>query len=307
METSKKETIIEELRKQQIEAVRLKRMAAGRKRRKRLLLVIPCLLLLALAVYVGSEILANRHFEISRYYLESEKVDTPVKIAVLSDLHSMEYGTGNSELIEAIRTEQPDLIAMIGDMVNDDDTDFMVIRNLCRALVEIAPVYYTLGNHEGTLMYGRLDPVALDEMLVEDGVKVLINETTEFQKGDTILRIAGISNEAAGYEYWAKEKLEDFWSQDGYKLVLSHFPDLYDSELKDATMDLALAGHYHGGLIRIPGLGGLYHPEAGFFPPHSGGQYALTNATLIVSRGLGSHGGLPRINNRPELVIVEIH
>ncbi|MCI8567209.1 MAG: serine/threonine protein phosphatase [Lachnospiraceae bacterium] len=307
METNGKGTIIEELRKQQIEAVRLKRAAAKRKRRKRLWILVPCLLLLLLAAYVGSEILANRHFEITRYFLESEKVDTPVKIAVLSDLHSMEYGTKNSELIEAIRTEQPDFIAMIGDMVNDDDTDFTVIRELCRALREIAPVYYTLGNHEGTLMYSRLDQVALDEMLTEDGVKMLINEVTEFQKGNTTIRIAGISNEAAGYEYWAKDKMEAFWEMDGYKLVLSHFPDLYDSLLKDATMDLALAGHYHGGLIRLPGLGGIYHPATGFFPQHAGGQYSLTNGTLIVSRGIGGHGGIPRINNRPELVIIEIH
>lgn len=307
METNGKETIIEELRKQQMEAIRLKQAAARRKRRKRLLILLPCLLVLLLAAYVGLEIQANRHFEISRYFLESEKVNTSIKIAVLSDLHSMEYGAGNSELIEAIRAEQPDFIAMIGDMVNDDDTDFTVIRELCRALREIAPIYYTLGNHEGTLMYGRLDQVALDQMLTEDGVKMLINEVTEFQKGDTTIRIAGISNEAAGYEYWAKEKMEDFWGMDGYKLVLSHFPDLYDSLLKDATMDLALAGHYHGGLIRIPGLGGLYHPATGFFPQYSGGQYALTHATLIVSRGIGGHGTIPRINNRPELVIIEIH
>ena len=292
---------VEELRRQQIEIVKKKKRKARRKR----LLLLPVLFLVLAAVFLAYQISLNRHFETTYYHLESEKVDTSLKVIVLSDLHSMEYGEGNRELIEAIREEDPDLIAMIGDMVNQDDEEFTVTRHLCRELKEIAPVYYTLGNHEGTLMYGKMDSVALDEMLKEDGVIVLINQSVEFEKEGATVHLAGIATDTDGYKKWAKGKMEGFWEEDGYKIVLSHFPSLYYSQLKDADFDLAFAGHYHGGLIRIPGKGGFYHPEGGFFPQYAGGKYDLENGTLIVSRGIGGHGKIPRINNRPELVVVD--
>lgn len=298
--------MIEDLRKEQIEYIRARRLEARKKRRKRLLIFIPLIIILLLAVFLVIQTMANRNFETTYYNLSSPKVSEPVRLAVLSDLHSVEYGENNSELIDAISNEQPDLILMLGDMINMDDTDFSGLRQLCAALKDIAPVYFTLGNHEGSLMYSRLDSVPLDSMLMEAGVNVLINQTADWQKGDTVCRIAGISIDASGYDKWAREKLESFWSMDGYKIVISHFPNLYYSKLRDADFDLALAGHYHGGLVQIPGVGGLYHPETGFFPEYSGGQYELTNGTLIVSRGIGSHGLIPRINNLPELVIVEI-
>lgn len=297
---------IEELRGQQAAFVKQKKKEAKKIFVIRLLMMLPFLLLLAAVLLVALQMQENRHFEVTYYGLESKKVGTPVKFVVLSDLHSQEYGNENTELVEAIRKEEPDFIAMIGDMVNLDDTNFSVIRRLCKNLREIAPVYYTLGNHEGTVMYGRLDTVALDELLEEDGVTMLINQTTVFQKEDTKIQIAGIAIDVNGYDQFAKERMEDFWELEDYKIVLSHFPSLYYSKLKDAKMDLALAGHYHGGVVRIPGMEGLYHPEGGFFPKYSGGQYSLTNATLIVSRGIGGHDVIPRINNRPELVVIEI-
>lgn len=299
-------SIIEELHRQQIEAVREEKAAKKMRMRKRLLPGTVCLLFLALLAALLVHIQGNRQFEVTYYQLSSEKITTPIKFVVLSDLHSVEYGENNVELVEAVKKEKPDFIAMIGDMLNQDDGDTNVIENLCRDLKEVAPIYYTLGNHEGTLMYGRLDSVALDEILARENVRLLINQTTEFQKGDTMIEIAGISNEAEGYDYWAKEKLTNFWEKEDYKLVLSHFPDLYYEKLKDEKFDLALAGHYHGGVIRIPGMEGLFHPEEGFFPKYSGGEYALTNGTLIVSRGIGGHGWIPRVNNRPELVVIEL-
>lgn len=295
--------MLEDLRRQQMELVREK---AARARRRRLLWGLVLVPLLALTGFLAIQIAGNRHFEITHYTLRSEKVADPFRLAVLSDLHSAEYGEDNSELVAAIREEQPDLIVMIGDMVNKDDRDFSVLYRLCGALADTAPIYYTLGNHEGSLMYSQLDAVALDERLTERGVRVLINQSAQWQKGDTTVYLAGIAVEAAGYDQWAREKLEDFWTQDGYRIVLSHFPDLYESKLRDAGFDLALAGHYHGGLICVPGIGGLYHPETGFFPAYWGGEYPLTHGTLIVSRGMGGHGLIPRINNRPELVIIDV-
>lgn len=298
--------MIEDLRRRQMAFIQGKAVEEQRRRRKRLVILVPLLLVLLPALLLLQQALVNRHFGTTYYSLTSDKVTTPVKLAVLSDLHSLEYGAGNSELIAAIRAEQPDLICMIGDMVNQDDREFSSLYRLCEGLEEIAPVYFTLGNHEGTVMYSRLDAVPLDEELSQRGVHVLINRNVTVQKEETTLQLAGIAADAEGYDQWARERLEDFWDLDGYKLVLSHYPGLYDSKLKDSEFDLALAGHYHGGLICIPGVGGLYHPETGFFPEHWGGAYSVGEGTLIVSRGMGGHGWIPRINNQPELVIIEI-
>lgn len=102
------------------------------------------------------------------------------------------------------------------------------------------------------------------------------------------------------------EELEAAADSD-FKILVSHHPDLYYKELADAEVDLALAAHYHGGQISIPGLGGLYHPNAGFFPRYAEEVHQLEHAELIVSRGLGNHGLIPRVNNKPELVVITVN
>ena len=87
---------------------------------------------------------------------------------------------------------------------------------------------------------------------------------------------------------------------------MAHYPDLFTERLQSAKVDLGVAGHYHGGLIRIPGIGGLFHWDTGFFPAYAGGLYPWGEGNLIVTRGLGNHGLIPRINNKPELVVVDI-
>lgn len=294
--------MIEELREQQIAATQAKKKASRRRMRN----IVLILLLAGLGCFIGIQLVGNRSFEITHYHLMSSKLEEPIKIAVLSDLHNREYGEKNCDLVEAIAQQEPDLIAMTGDMVNENDRDISVVRTLCRQLVEIAPVYYCLGNHEGTMMYARMDSVALNEILEEDGVHVLINQTETFTKGNTTICIAGLSTDETNYDKWSKAAMKSFWDFDGYKLLLSHYPSLYYEKLADANMDLALAGHYHGGIMQIPGKGGLYHPSEGFFPRYSGGEYPLTYGTLIVSRGMGGHGFAPRINNKPELVMIDV-
>lgn len=294
--------MLEELRAQQMETVQRRKNMS---RKRKIIFVV-----LVLCVFVGFlvvQIISNRNFEITHYSLQSDKLDVPLRIAVLSDLHSREYGEKNAELVNAVRDSNPDLIAMLGDMVNKDDTDITVIRTLCKELQNIAPVYYSMGNHEGTMMTTRKDSIAINEILKEDGINVLYNRTADFVKDGTVVHLAGISTSYNNYDEWSKDELEEFWDSSGFKILLSHYPALYYEKLKDAKFDLALAGHYHGGIVRIPGLGGLYHPEEGFFPKYSGGEYSLTYGKLIVSRGLGDQNFSLRINNKPELVIIDIN
>lgn len=297
--------MIEDLRQIQYENVRLKQ----KKRIKKVFLSLAvfiltlCTVCAVTALYWSNQ---NRHFVVTHYDIFSDKVEDSIRAVVLSDLHSCEYGENNSGLIQKVEELEPDMILMLGDMLNQDHPDADRLLALCRELLKTAPVYFVNGNHEGEIINARLDSIPLNDMLKEIGVKVLIHSMDEFKKGATTVRLIGVSTNKDNYDKWSRDRVDSYLSTDDYKIFLSHYPSLYYEKLRDLDVDLALAGHYHGGLIRIPGIGGLYHPEGGLFPKYDGGIYQLTNAKLIVSRGIGGHGTIPRINNVPELVVVDI-
>ena len=89
-------------------------------------------------------------------------------------------------------------------------------------------------------------------------------------------------------------------------LMIAHNP-IYFPSYKQWGADLVLSGHIHGGIIRIPGIGGLLSPDCTFFPKYDGGMFSEDGATMIVSRGLGTHTIPIRIFNPGELVCVDIH
>ena len=273
--------------------------------RKRILaaLLIPLAALAALVLCFASE-----ELEVTFYQLPSAKLPPgeTIRLAVLADLHNREYGEKNADLIEEIRSQKPDLILMAGDMVNYFETRTDIVVDLCKALQEIAPVFYGLGNHEGTLIYASGIP--LHEELREAGICVLINDSQRITVRDTEFYIGGTAVSEENYEKHGKTFLDRFWEKetDAFKLLISHFPSLYYEILADIPMDLGICGHYHGGQIQIPGLGGLYSVKHGLFPQYCQGIYQLENASIFVSRGMGSGHKIPRINNRPELAFIDI-
>ena len=110
-----------------------------------------------------------------------------------------------------------------------------------------------------------------------------------------------------------REKLEfqffaEFEKTDRYKILLNHIPTAWlDWEYRnDYNVDLVFCGHYHGGQIRIPFIGGLYAPYIGLYPPYTRGLYPGDPATVVLSAGLGSEGKIPRINNPGEIVCVDL-
>lgn len=293
---------VETLRRQQIELIR-KRKKRGR--RLCLLLIVAVILILAFLYQI---IVANRSFELSFYNCVSENIENPVRLVHLSDLHEWEFGSGNKELVESIVALDPDLILITGDMVNGTDNDITSVLELCRTLVEVAPVYYQYGNHESMLMRQKDESkrVPVDVLLKAEGIHFFYNDYVTLEVKGNHLAIAGISVNPENYEKWAEDMMEEFQKISAYKILLTHYPALFYELLYDADIDLALSGHYHGGLIRLPDGRGLYHPDDGFFPRYSGGSYELGKGRLIVSRGLGNHGVIPRINNKPELVVIDL-
>ena len=268
-----------------------------------LILVLPLAALLALLFLAFREPVLT----VTRYELETDKLTGTLKLALLSDLHNGVFGEENGELVEKVREYGPDLILIAGDMVNKNDPDVSVAVELCEDLVEIAPVWYMYGNHEGSLQYGSGGP-PLDRYLTSRGVQVLTGGTYEFSLGTDSVKLLGWSVDADKYrdDPAFRDAVDAFMEQDGYKIVMSHYPDLLWDALADKPFDLGLAGHYHGGMVVLPGIGGLYQSDEGLFPEHWGGSYPLEYGTLIISRGLGTGSRIPRINNEPELVLIDI-
>ena len=89
--------------------------------------------------------------------------------------------------------------------------------------------------------------------------------------------------------------------------MISHRPEPAAEYILGEPVDLVVSGHNHGGIIRIPGKGGVFSADGGFFPEYTGGMTKQGEMTMIVGRGLGGHGMLPRIFNPPELVIIDIN
>lgn len=258
-------------------------------------------------VFLLGRHLISDELEVTFHHVYSPKIlgTDNTRLVVLSDLHNREFGTDNKELIEKIKALEPDLIIMAGDMVNAYEDDLDVILHLCDELLTTAPIYYGPGNHENHLFYEKDSP--LESLLMEKGVHVLVNRAEAVTIHKTPFLIGGLTTAPEGYEEYGAEFVKEYEKSSDFKLLIAHYPSLYYDALSDAKIDLGVCGHYHGGLVRLPVLGGLYHGDVGFLPKYSGGLYDLPCSTIFVSRGMEDHSGFPRINNRPELAVIDIN
>ena len=281
------------------------------------------LVIAVLAAYVaGNWFYSQKHFEITFYQIASDHVSENVRVIFLSDIHNREYGEGNGELLREIEALSPDLILAGGDMISRGDTDDTPMLNLFAKLSEIAPLYGVLGNHELERMYPSVPAAAsaglvtvekdsdLPERYLAAGMRVLRNESVFVPVGKDAIQIIGVEGTEAGVDlYGARERLDEMTFRDNaFRIMLTHIPILFREKLQPYPFELGLAGHTHGGLVRFPVLGGLYSDEEGFLPKWSGGAYPLENgAELIISRGLGDSRRIPRVNNVPEVVVIDIN
>ena len=288
----------ENLKRQKVLRFLLKALAA--------LLVLGLVLVGVLFVYMQR---INKSYKIEFYQLTSEKLNSNLRIVYLTDLHLHEYGDGNSELLSDIEKLAPDLILSGGDMVIYSEEDYSSMIDFTEKLSKIAPLYGVLGNHESEKIYMDGDS-ELVSRFEEAGMHFLRYEDTTIEINGDQIQLVGISGTSGGFtEYGGSDEMDSLEDSDCYRIVMAHVPIIFADHLVNYDFDLGLAGHTHGGLVRIPKIGGLYSSEEGFLPEYSGGLYDLSNgAKLIISRGLGDSAKIPiRVYSSHELSVIDIN
>lgn len=268
------------------------------------------LLLVCGAVMTGYALRYRSHYKISFYQETSSKVSSNIRIAVISDIHTREYGEHNEALLSDLRALKPDLILFPGDMVIREQEAYSSMLELVSESASIAPCYGVLGNHESERIYYNNDR-DLPEKFEKAGLKLLRNAREDIHVGRNRIQLFGIEGTAYGFEqYGGREFMEKTEiDPDAYSIVMTHIPILFESQLSEYDFDLGIAGHVHGGIVNLPFIGGLYSDEEGFFPKLCAGKYTLDDRqSLIISAGLGDSKSFPsRINNPPELVVIDIN
>ena len=284
--------------------------------------------LLSVAVIALTAVLVaalDNRMVIRNYEIEAESISAPVRIVLVTDLHSCCYGKDQRLLVDAIHAQKPDMLLLSGDIFDDKKAD----GNTEKFLAGISgryPVYYVAGNHECRV--GAEEFARKMTKLQEYGVTVLAGDCQTVTVNGQTVTLCGAEDpesykikfdkekDPEGYEKARAERYETFEKQlDGVKaqaeenftILLSHRPELFESYVSRG-FDLVVSGHAHGGQWRIPGLlNGLYAPGQGLFPKYAGGRYDEGGTTMIVSRGLARETTIiPRIFNPPELVVITV-
>lgn len=236
----------------------------------------------------------NNLIQTTRYFVEFGGIDKEIKIVQVSDLHGKSFGAHNQRLIFAVKRENPDFIAVTGDIIHrytpkNKKVALETVSTLCR----IAPVLYISGNHEMRNKGYRF----FRKDLKEAGAEVLDNRVTEIC-GVTVAGLNGAHNKNGTLKKITPD-LPD-------KILLAHMPQFIDN-YADCGYTLVLSGHAHGGQWRIPFTKrGIYSPGQGLFPKYTEGLHTVKNTKMIISRGLGNSEFPLRLFNRPELVIVTL-
>ncbi len=283
----------------------------------KILLILIGLILLAAVV---SAVVCSYEIKAAHYDVAIDGLSSECRVVLISDLHSRQYGEDNSRLKALIAEQKPNAIFMVGDMLsrNAGEADISEFAELVSELKEIAPVYYTIGNHENEFSAEKLEHVKL--AVTAAGGVFLNNEYADVQLGENKVRLVGI---LGGNEPWLDyysdstklpessepyDFLADLRDCDLPTIWLAHMPNMmiFFEPYKEYRMDLVLSGHVHGGVWRIPCIGGVISPSEGLFPQYDKGEYSFGSTKFILSGGLSGYGWIPRIFNLPEICSITL-
>ena len=268
------------------------------------------LVLLVLAALVAACILLSKYgLEVTRLKLGFEELPAGFdgfRIVQLSDLHGSRFGENNARLLEAVAAEGPDIIALTGDFLDEGETERELpeLEALVRELSAIAPVYFVSGNHD----WASGEAYTLFETLEAAGAVCLRNEHLRLERGGDSIVLAGVDDPNGPAEMAEPDEFVASLRQeapDSFVLLLAHRA-YWAERYPELDVDLILCGHTHGGIVRLPFVGGLAASNMGLFPEYDAGLFELPPYTLFISRGLGNSVPLPRFLNTPEVVSIEL-
>lgn len=273
-------------------------------------------ILLCLAVCTGILLYRSKYcLTEAQYTIQSDKITSPVRVVQLTDLHNSTFGRDNEKLAELVAQAQPDLIFITGDLLNANVERTDIATGIITKLSAIAPVYVSLGNHETEYLerYGTdLIPLYQDA-----GATVLEQDYVDVTVHGQNLRIGGLYSYCLSWRYLDSGGadpaecafLSEFQDTDAYTMLLCHMPVCWiqGNSLEDWDVDCVFSGHIHGGQIILPGIGGVYAPDMGWFPGRLRGLYPSADgtSTVVLSSGLGNTEWIPRFHNVPEIVTVD--
>ena len=276
------------------------------------------ILTIALVTTIAITILSNICIKISEYNIDLSELSGSARVVVISDLHGKKYGRDNKRLLDKISEQNPDAIFVVGDMLDDNDAEngFSKTTKMLNDLLDIAPVYFAYGNQEKEYSGDILDGFV--NTITENGIIVLDDSFVDCEINGQKIRIGG----TMGHAFPFGRTMEEFESSDEYiflkdmektdlpTIVLAHMPDTFifnGAHNYCSNIDLVVSGHTHGGVVRLPFVGGLYAPMQSFFPEYDYGFYMLgEKVQMVITSGLSGYKFIPRFLNLPEICVLNL-
>ncbi len=272
------------------------------------------ILVAVVSFFVIVMIIDGNRFVIREYTLKTDKINKEYTFALLTDLHNRTYGKDNKKLLGAIDDIRPDIVLTAGDMLTaKPGKSFSAALSFMKQLAVKYPIYYGIGNHEYRMKLYRKDYGDAYERftgaLTDAGIRVLDNDSAT--EGGVV--VTGLSIDRKYYKRFQKTVMEKEYlpsvigepSPDKYHILLAHNPEYFE-EYAEWGPDLVVSGHVHGGIMRLPVLGGVISPKLVLFPKYDGGLFKMKDTTMVLSRGLGMHTLPVRIFNPGELVVIHL-
>lgn len=263
------------------------------------------ILLVAFLVFLACGL--DCRMKVRHYSITTGKLSSPLRIVLVTDLHSCHYGKGEKRIVKQIDKFNPDVIMLGGD-IYDDDLPMDITTEFLRNIGPRYRCFYVVGNHE--VWGGHLD--SIKNLVSTAGVKVLDGEIVTFPNGKDSITVCGwpdVTEHARWYMVWnGVDSLSKACNPDRYNILLHHRPEFVE-KFMDYGFDLMLAGHYHGGQFRLPWMKeGVYAPDHAGTLKYTGGDYPFGKRHAIISRGLARESTLiPRFYVRPELVLITVN
>lgn len=260
-----------------------------------------------------------KKFRITSYEYRTDKVTQSVTFAVVADLHAHVYGRDNDILIQKIKEQKPDMILVPGDMiVSRYPETYETAYQALKKLTEIAPVYFSNGNHESRVSKVPVMQteafLAYENRVRKSGVHILNNASEEVILHGGKFCISGLEIPLECYgkgsyeplpEHFIRDVLGDA-KQDSVQILMAHNP-MFAKEYAEWGADVSVCGHTHGGLVRIPGIGSVISPQFELFPKYDAGEFNFGDRKVYVSKGLGTHTFHIRVFDRAEVLMIRIN